>query len=328
MIGDYYSRLFSTSKVFIAPCPVLEGIVFQSGEPKDMRYVLDITGLLMLFEYQQKSGCHYIEKFIIPSTTYEFVLTTSKNSSRLAMNSYNEALRSGAIVKYKDYIDMDLEIRMNKLLKWMDDNCEKEVSDKFLSLKAKGQKTTGQVLLMNTLTLMSKQNRCLITDDRIVESIMRLKIRVVTTEVYIRRKMAAEANRYMQFLAECNFMGTFLCSDFIYDEYMKLERGMENKVTYITQNASRNQILVTMIVQAAIRIAADAKDQKLAAMTITNLMVVMISAMKSTQRSFMVAKLMEAIPVEYRNTMMVRQCLQDAARINNVILLPGYYSGL
>ena len=328
MIGDYYSRLFSSSKVYIAPCPVLEGIVFQGGEPKDMRYVLDLTGVFMLFEYQQKSGCHYTEKFIIPSTTYEFVLATSKNSGRLAMSSYCEALRGSAILKYKEYIDLDLEIRLNKLLKWIDDNCEKEVSDRFLSLEVKGQKSIGQVLLMNTLTLMLKPNRCLITDDRIIESMMRLKIRVVTSEVYIRRKMSGEANGYMQFLADCNFMGTFLSSDFIYNEYMKMERGQENKITYISQNASSNEILVTLIIRAAIRIAADAKDQKLAAMTLTNLMVVMISAMQSSQRSYMVANLMKTLPAEYRNTMLVRQCLQDAARINNVILLPEYFSGL
>ena len=328
LIGDYYSRLFSTSKVYITPCPILEGIVFQGGELKDMRYVLDITGMLMLFEYQQKSGCHYKEKFIIPSTTYEFVLATSKNCGRLAMNSYSEALRGSAIVKYKEYIDMDLEIRMNKLLKWMDDNCEKEVSDKFLSLDDKGQKAIGPVLLMNTLTLMLKPDRCFISDDRIIESMMRLKIRVITTEVYIHKKMTSEENGYMQFLADCNFMGAFLSSDFIYNEYMKMERGMENKITYINQNASYNEILVTLIIQAAIRIAADAKDTKLASMTLTNMMVVMISSMQSNQRSVMVANLMEALPAEYRNTMMVRQCLQDAARINNVILLPGYLRGL
>jgi len=38
-----------------------------------------------------------------------------------------------------------------------------------------------------------------------------------------------------------------------------------------------------------------------------------------------VATIMETLPKEYSNSMMVRQCLQDAARINNVILLPGNY---
>ena len=326
LIGDYYSRLFSSSKVYVAPCQVLDGIVFQGGVPFGMRYVLDITGLLALFEYHLKTGYLYQEKFIIPSTTYEFVVATLKNSGRLAMHSYSEALSGGAIVRFKEFIDMDLEIRMNKLLKWMDDNCEKEVSDKFLSLDAKEQKSFAQVLTMNTLTLMLSPNRCLITDDQIIEKTLRLKTRAITTETFmLRHNGGKDMADYMKFLVDCNYIGVFLKSDFIYEEYIKMERGQENKFTYVMQNAAYNEILVTIIIHAALRIAIDANDKKLATMTLTNLLSVMIKALKSEVKSYMVATIMETLPKEYSNSMMVRQCLQDAARINNVILLPGNY---
>lgn len=326
LIGDYYSRLFSSSKVYVAPCQVLDGIVFQGGVPNGMRYVLDITGLLALFEFHLKTGYQFQEKFIIPTTTYEFVLATLKNSGRLAMHSYSEALGGGAIVRFKSYIDIDLEIRMNKLLKWMDDNCEKEVSDKFLTLDAKEQKSCAQVLTMNTLTLMLKPNRCLITDDQIIEKSLRLKTRTITTETFmLRHNGGKDFTEYLKFLAECNYIGVFLNSGFIYEEYMKMEHGQENKFSYITQNAAYNEILVTIIIRAALMIASDAKDKKLATMTLTNLFVVMIKAIKPEIKSYMVASLMESLPMEYVNSMMVRQCLQDAARINNVILLPGNY---
>lgn len=326
LIGDYYSRLFSPSKVYVAPCQVLDGIVFQGGVPTDIRYVLDITGLLALFEYHLKTGYQYQEKFIIPSTTYEFVVATLKNSVRLALHSYSEALGGGAIVRFKNYIDMDLEIRMKKLLKWMDDNCDREVSDKFLTLDAKEQKSFAQVLTMNTLTLMLNPNRCLITDDQIIEKTLRLKARAITTETFmLRHNGGKDIAEYRMFLADCNYIGVFLKSDFIYEEYMKMEHGRENKFTYIMQNAAYNEILVTIIIRAALRIAANAKDKNLATMTLTNLLSVMIKALKPEVKSYMVATLMESLPKEYSNSVMVRQCLQDAARINNVILLPKNY---
>lgn len=326
LIGDYYSRLFSSSKVYVAPCQVLNGIVFQGGVSEGMRYVLDITGLLALFEFHLKAGYQFQEKFIISSTTYEFVVATLKNSGRLAMHSYSEALNGGAIVRFKNYIDMDLEIRMNKLLKWMDDNCEKEVSDKFLTLDAKEQKSFAQVLTMNTLTLMLKPDRCLITDDQIIEKSLRLKTRTITTETFmLRHNSGKDYTDYLKFLTDCNYIGVFLSSKFIYEEYMKMERGLENKFTYITQNAAYNEILVTVIIRAALVIASDAKDKKLATMTLTNLLAVMIKAIKPEIKSYMVATVMESLPMEFGNTMMVRQCLQDAAKINNVILLPGNY---
>lgn len=326
LIGDYYSRLFSSSKVYVAPCQVLDGIVFQGGVPEGMRYVLDITGLLALFEFHLKTDYQFQEKFIIPTTTYEFVVATLKNSGRLAMRCYSEALSGGAVVRFKNFIDMDLEIRMNKLLKWIDDNCEKEVSDKFLTLDAKEQKSFAQVLTMNTLTLMLKPNRCLITDDQIIEKSLRLKTRAITTEAFmLRHDGGKDFLEYLKFLTGCNYIGVFLNSEFIYEEYMKMERGQENKFTYITQNAAYNEILVTIIIQAALKIASDAKDKKLAMMTLTNLFAVMIKAIKPEIKSYMVATLMESLPMEYSNSMMVRQCLQDAAKINNVILLPGNY---
>ena len=141
------------------------------------------------------------------------------------MHSYSEALSGGAIVRFKEFIDMDLEIRMNKLLKWMDDNCEKEVSDKFLSLDAKEQKSFAQVLTMNTLTLMLSPNRCLITDDQIIEKTLRLKTRAITTETFmLRHNGGKDMADYMKFLVDCNYIGVFLKSDFIYEEYIKMER--------------------------------------------------------------------------------------------------------
>ena len=326
IIGDYYSRLFSSSIVYVAPYQVLDGICFQGGMPNKIRYVLDITGLFVLFEFHQKSGCQYGDKFLIPSTTYEFVLAAFKNSGKMAVHSYSEALRNGTIVKYKDYIDLDFEIRMSKLLKWMDDNCEKVVSDKFLSIDLKDQNSITKVLTLNTLTLMMEQGRCLISDDQIIEKTLRTKARVITTETYMRRKGGEETTSFIDFLVSCNYIGVFLSSDFIYNEYMKMERGQENKFTYITQNAAKNEILTTIIIKAAIKIAADAKDKKLATISLTNLMAIMIKAINWQYKSYMVTNLLNSLPVEYVNTMMVRQCLNDAARINNVVILPSYYN--
>lgn len=323
IIGDYYSRLFSTSKVFVAPWQLLEGLTMQGGVPAGMRYVLDITGLLMLFEYHQKTGSQFTEKFLIPSTTYEFVVTTCKNSGRMASFSYSDALRGGAIVKFKDYIDLDLEIRMNRLLKWMDANCEVEVSERFLSFDGQDKKSMSQVLLMNTLTLLITPGRCLITDDQMIEKMLRLKVRIITTETFMRwYDGGKEAERYVAFLADCNFMGVFLSKSFIMEEYRKMESGQPNKMTYITCNTGYNEIQGLSIMQACIEIAAEAKDKQLAKMTMNNLLAMMIDATELPRRSTMVASLMTTLPTEYQNTLMVRQCLQDAARMKHVILLP------
>lgn len=323
LIGCYYNRLFSNSKVFVPPYQVLEGIAFQGVSPTSLRYVLDITGLLMLFEYHQKTEYEYNEKFLIASTTYEFVVTSCKNSGRFAQRGYRNAVNGKALARYKNYIDLDLEIRLNKLLKWMDDNCEKVISDKFLTFDGREKKSISQVLIMNTLMLLTQPDRCLISDDLIIEKILRMKARVITTETYMRSVVGGEdGEKFLEFLTDCNYIGVFINRDYIYDEYLKMERGMENQFNYVTQNVAYNEILPAIVVQAAIKIAENAKDRQLARITLTNLFVVMIAAIRTLQRSAIVANLTATLPEEYRNTMFVRRCLEDAARINHVIILP------
>ena len=53
----------------------------------------------------------------------------------------------------------------------------------------------------------------------------------------------------------------------------------------------------------------------------------MIGAIELSRRSEMVASLMAMLPMEYKDSQIVRQCLQDAARMKNVILLPPGYAG-
>lgn len=322
IIDGYYGRLFSQATVFISPWQVLEGLAFRSMGPTQTRYVLDITGLLVLFEYYQKTGFKYPERFIIANTTYDFIQRSSKNCSRIANRGYNEALRGTALYRCKDYNDLDLGIRLARLLRWIDENCDKEISEGSLSFDGIEDKTINRNLLKNTLTLLTTSDRCLISDDLIIEKTLIPHFRVVTTETYMRRVNGAEADSFVTFLAECNYIGVFLSRDYIINEYEKMEKGQENKMTYITKNAGYNQTIGTSVLQACFRIATISKDNNLARFTITNLMVEMIKAFNPIHKSALVSKMLDSLPTSFKDTLLLRQCLQDAARINNVILLP------
>ena len=72
IIEGYYDRLFTSSKVFVAPCQMFDEVVRPQMIRHKISYVLDLTAIIMLFEYQQSSGCQYNEKFLISATTYEY----------------------------------------------------------------------------------------------------------------------------------------------------------------------------------------------------------------------------------------------------------------
>lgn len=90
------------------------------------------------------------------------------------------------------------------------------------------------------------------------------------------------------------------------------------------QNASHNAALCANIINAGLQIVMEAKDISLARITITNLFVAMIKSLRDDFKSELITNTLSRIPYQYKNTRIVKTCLTDAARICNVIILPGY----
>ena len=71
-------------------------------------------------------------------------------------------------------------------------------------------------------------------------------------------------------------------------------------------------------------IEMEKKYKVLARITITNMFVAMIKSLRDDMKSELITNTFSRIPYQYRNTRIVKTCLTDAARICNVIILPGY----
>ena len=326
IIEGYYERLFSSSKVFVAPCQMFDIVVRPKFAQYKITYVLDLTAIIMLFEYQQLSGCQYSDKFLISATTYEYIVSAMKNGRLLSMIEFSHALSSGILKRYNKLIWADVEIRMSKLVKWMDENCDKEFPEKALSLDNMPEKSEIQVLLSNTISLLlNEPQRCLITDDHAIEMKLRGLGFIISTEEFMKFKDGGENYRsYCDFLIQCNYIGVNLTKDFIVTEYKKMELAQPNLINYIMQNASHNAAICANIINAGFLIVMEAKDISLARITITNMFVAMIKSLRDELKSELITNTLSRIPYQYRNTRIVKTCLIDAARICNVIILPGY----
>jgi hypothetical protein len=324
IIEDYYNKLFSPSKVFIAPCLIFEKNLQPVLVKKDVTYVLDLPAIIMLFEYQQVSQCKYGQKFIISATTYEYIISCMKNSRLLSLIDFQEAMKQKILVRYNDHLWIDVEIRLRKLVEWMDANCEKEYPDKALALDESDSKTGLQVLLANTISLLLNQpKRCLITDDQAVESNLRGLGLIITTEAYMKIKdQGKDYDSYRDFLIECNYIGVNISKQFVVAEYKKMELAQPNKINYIIQNASYNDVISINIINACVQIAAEANDNNLARITMTNMLAAMIKSLKSEVKGEFVTQVLSGLPSQYKNTNEVKECMRDAAKICNVIMLP------
>lgn len=326
IIEGYYERLFTSSKVFVAPCQMFDEVVKPQLVHHKISFVLDLTAIIMLFEYQQSSGCQYNDKFLISATTYEYIVSAMKNSRLLSMIEFSHALSSGILKRYNKLLWADVEIRMSKLVKWMDENCDKEFPEKALSLDDMPAKSELQVLLSNTVSLLlNEPKRCLVTDDHTIEMKLRGLGSIISTEAFLKYKDGGkDYSSYCNFLIQCNYIGVNLTKEFIVAEYKKMELAQPNKINYIMQNASHNAAICANIINAGFQIVMEAKDISLARITITNMFVAMIKSLRDDVKSELITNILSRIPYQYRNTRIVKTCLTDAARICNVIILPGY----
>ena len=64
--------LFSQFKVYVLPVKTTEQL-FPVLREDDIQFVLDLPGLIMLFEFSQKYNVSYHSKFILPKFTYEYL---------------------------------------------------------------------------------------------------------------------------------------------------------------------------------------------------------------------------------------------------------------
>lgn len=103
-----------------------------------------------------------------------------------------------------------------------------------------------------------------------------------------------------------------------------MELAQPNKINYIMQNASHNAAICANILNAGFQIVTETKNISLARITITNMFVAMIKSLRNDLKSELITNTLSRIPYQYRNTRIVKMCLTDAARICNVIILPGY----
>ena len=326
IIEGYYDRLYASSKVFVAPCQMFDEVVRPQMVRHKISYVLDLTAIIMLFEYQQSSGCQYNEKFLISATTYEYIVSAKKNCRLLSMIEFSHAISSGILKRYNKLLWADVEIRMSKLVKWMDENCDKVFPEKALSLDNMPEKSEIQVLLANTVSLLlNEPTRCLVTDDHAIEMKLRGLGFIISTEAYMKYKDGGrDYKSYCNFLIRCNYIGVNLTKEFIVTEYKKMELAQPNKINYIMQNASHNAAICANILNAGFQIVTETKDISLARITITNMFVAMIKSLRNDLKSELITNTLSRIPYQYWNTRIVKMCLTDAARICNVIILPGY----
>lgn len=158
IIGSYYRMLFTPFKVHVFPADVYDDRC--NGITSDTKFVLDLPACIMLFEFTQRTGYKYKTRFQISRYLYEFVKQTKKHVRKDMSLDFFEGVKSGHVKRFDVHVDADCEMRLQALIKWMDDNCDVDVTPEALAV-SKSSDSQMNALFSNTLVSLMNTNNYL-----------------------------------------------------------------------------------------------------------------------------------------------------------------------
>ena len=313
IVGTNYKLLFSQFKVYVLPVKTTEQL-FPVLREDDIQFVLDLPGLIMLFEFSQKYNVSYHSKFILPKFTYEYLKRYQKTVKYNIDPNYYEAFKSGNIKLYSKFYDADLEQRIQELIAWAEKNCELRVDETALAV-ADGDRSDHQLLFSNTMTQILKSKNFLITDDTNMRNFVN-GMPILSTESYMYFKESEEiAKKYTEYLLECGFIGLNIDRNYIFSEYMKLEHNTENHWLAITMNAERNPFMFTEAMNAGIMIIRSSLNFGLMRMSLTNLFAMSMTRMSTELLNNIWQQAQIFFKSQMQGFRILKECLMDARQI-------------
>lgn len=312
IIGSYYNYMFSSFKIYVTPHKLSEH-TYQFVNQAEVSYALDLTSLIMLFEYSYRTGIKYHKKFILPKYTYEYIRCYQKTAKYNISSDYYEAYNSGNLITKDKSYDIDIATRLADMLKWIKNNCEVKADENALAFSS-GNESINQMLLSNLFPLLMHPNTILISDDSNMQNIA--KIGMISTESYMYMvENNNDAASFTDYLVGCKYYGLNIDKDYIYNEFVKVEHGQPNKWVDISLNAERNPLMFSQAIDAGIMIANNTINLSLAKISLTNLYVMCFNSMTLDLLNNMWEIAMKYPSLNLYSLQFIKKCLIDARKI-------------
>ncbi len=175
MIGSYYRMLFSDFQLCAKPSELVNQ-KFYNTLNEDTEFVLDLSSLLILFEKSCAGENIPKKRFILPRFVYELVKVYRRDFMSIASFDMHETLKIGRIHRFNADPKLDMEQRLDSILKWCDDHCSLESSRKVLQLKVPQSDDRVKMFQSAVCLIFDKPNRALLSDDWYIQIMLQIPV--------------------------------------------------------------------------------------------------------------------------------------------------------
>ena len=187
LLSSYYYFLFSKFELNVKPH---ELYLYAKGYMRHQKpsYVLDITSMLLLFEFKLISGIdRYKGRLLMPRMIYNVVEAFQKSLPVLTNLEFFKAMEEGHIYRFSENPRTNIEMRIQSLKEWIEKDCEIVTSPMVLNVNGPNGMNGNVMLLQHTIVELINAGvpRMLLTEDYYLERLMKIKLPIASTETYM-----------------------------------------------------------------------------------------------------------------------------------------------
>ena len=317
MLSSYYKLLFSPFKIHCRNSTIeIQKINQCNLDTSDATFILDLPTVITFAEFSVKTKYEISGNMAITTIVHEYIKSVYKYAVGYINTDMYEALRSGNIIQYSQYADIDAKEHVKNLLEWIDNHCKDVIADQVLALMANGDRTPLKDMLFSSLSMLMKPNCFFVTDD-IKLMKMLPGISIISTETFVRLFSNAKTSEaYSEFLFNCSFRGVDMSEVYIINEYQKMKRKEDNKIVDIMQNLQENPFLFDKVVKAALKLAYSELDINTLRVTLTNMFVMLFKGFNNkTEIEDLIRITEDSMSFIDFPIQLVKGCILDAGRI-------------
>lgn len=187
VVSSYYKLLFSNFEIQLKPYTAYNQASYFMMYNKH-RCVLDITSLLLLFEFSNmKGGVKYKERFILPRYLYYTIVNFRKYIPVLTSHDYYMAMKEGYLHRFSVDPREDVELRFEALVNWMEQNCDIVTNPAILNMIANANQNPNAVLFQYTFVeiVSLSEPHMVLTEDAYMEKLINIPFLIASTEAYM-----------------------------------------------------------------------------------------------------------------------------------------------
>lgn len=314
-ISDTYEKLFGQQfMVCSIPVDFFKHFFEKHEEWKQKEIVLDITSLILLYEFDRRYGLKYEKKFFLPKSITLLIKEQLLNEEKGMPKFISKHIVDK--IGY-DVIDKDKTILWNKLKsleRWIGANCCIETVEEIINMDFSQNDSQLWRVEVESL-LLTRKGMLLLTEDWCFQKLFLNLFPTLSVYQWLTLMGIENANAWGQFMLECGNVGYPILSEYIRSQYDLMSNNNPNNYQTCLKNIKYNpESIVSGIDAAKSLIQGVIEPSKI--IGATNMLSIMFSSVTPET----CVSLIQRELICSKNDIW-HQCLMDALRISHPLTI-------